>query len=535
MHTTTPEIRHDDQIESFWVSLYFLSRDRSVLFCTAGTILAFAILLAWVLRAPERATIRALAPLEVVRTELVAAQPDFSALSAALPAILQDDEKEAVELKTGLEQAIASSKLSGTEQLALTRYWQSLRTAAGEPDATLLVLAHQPTPLPRANELIADLQTRADRFPAAVMYLEREVEVSGADSARSKLINLLLRTRDGDRLTTLSIDPSFASYFTPLVRLQMAREQQSWRNVMAALADVELEALRPMPLTLSIVAGLAWFAIALQAIQPVRAAGFRTIAPALAVLAGLLSTWPARFITIWLADMAGSMKGDTFLGDLLYTFSFAAPAELLTKLIFTIPFIPFLIRRGSRLEMLVVCGCVGLGFAIENTMQYYQHAGQIDAFGQLLTANFFHFAATGLGGLVLCEFLRAPAQRFMQLLLTLCGIALAQGMYDGFMAVPGLRILSAASILSFMVLSLVFFHVLRQERDGVTDQLSISATLLCGMSVLTGTMLICASSQLGFFLALSTLAANAAGLIVVVCIFFRQLGRGMSAVNPSQV
>ena len=99
----------------------------------------------------------------------------------------------------------------------------------------------------------------------------------------------------------------------------------------------------------------------------------------------------------------------------------------------------------------------------------------------------------------------------------------------------GLRILSAASILSFMVLSLVFFHVLRQERDGVTDQLSISATLLCGMSILTGTMLICASSQLGFFLALSTLAANAAGLIVVVCIFFRQLGRGMSAINPSQV
>ena len=55
------------------------------------------------------------------------------------------------------------------------------------------------------------------------------------------------------------------------------------------------------------------------------------------------------------------------------------------------------------------------------------------------------------------------------------------------------------------------------------------------MSVLTGTMLVCASSQLGFFLSLSTLAANAAGLIVVVCIFFRQLGRGMSAVNPSQV
>src|SRR5690606_19349635 len=137
--------------------------------------------------------------------------------------------------------------------------------------------------------------------------------------------------------------------------------------------------------------------------------------------------------------------GDTFLGDLLYTFSFAAPAEMVTKLIFTLPFVPFLIRRASRLEMLVVCGCVGLGFAIENTMQYYQHAGQIDAFGQLLTANFFHFAATGLAGLVLCEFLRAPAQRFMQLLLTLCGIALAQGMYDGFMAVPGLRILSAAS------------------------------------------------------------------------------------------
>src|SRR5690606_25784083 len=137
-----------------------------------------------------------------------------------------------------------------------------------------------------------------------VGYLQREVEVSGVESARSKLVTTLLRTKDIAALSKLSGEPAFSAYFTPLVRLQIAREQQSWLAVLWALAAVELEALRPMPLTLSIVAGLAWFAIALQAIQPVRMLGFRTVAPALAVIAGVLSTWPARFISIWFAEMA---------------------------------------------------------------------------------------------------------------------------------------------------------------------------------------------------------------------------------------
>ncbi len=522
----TADVRRDDQIESFWVSLYFLSRDRSVLFCVAGTILACAVLLAWALRAPESAGMRPRSAVEIVRSELVAAQPHFSSLATALPSVASGEEDE---LKTEIPKLLSSASMPDSDRHALASFWQNLITSPEEPDANLLILAHQPTPLPRANELVAGVHLRADRFQPAISYLQREVAVSGEHSARAKLVSLLLRVKDGPRLRELSADPAFASYFTPLVRLQMAREQQSWRMVVWALAAVELEALRPLPLTLSIVAGLAWFAIALQAIQPVKVVGFRTIAPALAVLAGLLSTWPARFFTIWLAEVSGVSKGDSFLGDLVYTFGFAAPSEEVIKLLFTAPFLPFLIRRGSRLEMLVVCGCVGLGFAMENTMQSYQHSGQVEAFGLLLTANFFHFAATGLAGLALCEFICAPRERVMPLLGTIAGVALAQGMYDAFMAVPGLRVLSAASILSFMAISLVFFHVMRQLRDGVTDQLSISATLLCGMSVLTGTMLICASTQLGFSLALSTLAANAAGLIVVVCIFFRQLGRRVNA------
>ena len=51
-----------------------------------------------------------------------------------------------------------------------------------------------------------------------------------------------------------------------------------------------------------------------------------------------------------------------------------------------------LLMRNSRLEMIVVAGCVGLGFAVWENLSYFAQYGSAVAFPRFLTANFFHFA-----------------------------------------------------------------------------------------------------------------------------------------------
>jgi protease PrsW len=229
-------------------------------------------------------------------------------------------------------------------------------------------------------------------------------------------------------------------------------------------------------------------------------------------------------------EVLGLRETGEFLPDLVFYMGSVAPREELIKLVFLLPFLPVLIIRRSPLETLVISGCVGLGFAIEGNLQIYQHGGPSEAFGRLLTANFFHFATTGLLGLSFCRLLFAPFQRFTGFIVTLFGVVFAHGVYDAFMNIEGIGILTLGSMLSFFIVSQVVFHQLRHGRDRSTDQLFLAATLVVSLTVLAGTTLVCASMEIGFQHAVSAMMAHTIALAVVVVVFFRQLGRKLSQI-----
>jgi RsiW-degrading membrane proteinase PrsW (M82 family) len=520
-------IRRDEEIDTFAVRLYFFSRDRVLLFSLAVGLLALAAGVAWCLRAPDQWSNAPKSPEEALARELALPNPTLAAVLAPLPSIAG---KASGSSADEVRRALAESLLAPHGKLVAVAYWESLASGTSEANAELLLRAHQAKPLAAANELVGDLHAKRRELELACTYYRRENEVSGAGSARAKLLDMLVRLKRHGELRVLAADPAFATAFTPRMRLAVAMHHQLWAEVVRALIAVEMETWKTLPLTLAGVAGLVWFVIAIQAIQPKQWVSVRTILPLLAVLAGLASAGPAHFVSIWQEEIWGFHPNGDFLHDYLFFLAGAAPREELIKLLFVLPFIPILLKRGSSLEMLIVCGCVGLGFAIERNLQSYQHGGPDGAFGRFLTANFFHLAATGLTGLALCRFLSHPRRGIVPLVLTVGGVIMAHGIYDAFMAVEGVRLLSVFSMMSFLALSLVFFHQLRQLRDNATDQLYISATLVIGMSLLSGAMLVCAAMQLGFPLAVTSLAANAAGLILVVCLFYRQLGQRLAPV-----
>src|SRR5204863_1796192 len=116
--------------------------------------------------------------------------------------------------------------------------------------------------------------------------------------------------------------------------------------------------------------------------------------------------------------------------DFLFFMLSVGPREEIIKLAFFVPFLPLLLFRKDRLEALMVAGCVGLGFAVWENLQYFAQYGSAVAFPRFLTANFFHFALTGLNGLALCDFLRSPIRRVLPFVGILAGTSFAHGAYD---------------------------------------------------------------------------------------------------------
>jgi hypothetical protein len=178
--------------------------------------------------------------------------------------------------------------------------------------------------------------------------------------------------------------------------------------------------------------------------------------------------------------------------------------------------------------MLMVAGCVGLGFAIEENVQYFANAGPAIAFGRFLTANFLHLAATGIIGLAFCDWVLSPLKKLLPFIGKTVAVIFAHGCYDAFIGVEELLALSLVSMMSYMLLALFFFRTLRTLRDPATDQVSIAGTLVVGISILNAAVLVCASMTLGFLPALAALAFTAFGLIMITYMFYWQLGEGMS-------
>lgn len=517
-----PQIRRDQEIDGWNVRIYFWSRSPWVLFGIACAILACGASLAWQFRAPEALRQeRDAAELPTLLALLAQPAPDPAAVLAAL-----EDGRLSPAGTNATEplQAIHASALEEPMKQVAVACWESLQ--AGEPSADLLWHAHAPQPLPLANEVLGDFHRADKRLKQACIYYLREVRSSGADSARRKHIELLVGKNDLAALARLAGDPLYAAHLSPRVQLVLALHERRWSDVARTLLALERELYPPVAALLALAAGITWMIVALQAIQPPGAWSFRFVAPWVALAFGLASSWVSGFAGLWQEEMLGLTARDSGeLSHILLFFVFgAAPRDEVIKLLFFLPFLPFALSRKSRLEMLLLGGCVGLGFAARESLLFFRDSGAEIGFGRFLTAPFFHLSATGVSALALCELLSAPRQKASAFCGILFTVILAHGFYDAFMAVPRFPFLVVVSMIAFLLISLSFIDQLRAVRDHLTDQVSIVATLVTGISVLSCLMFVCASANLGFSIGMFALGTNALGLAAVVLMIYWHLG-----------
>lgn len=524
------KIDRTQNIDSWTIQLYFFSRNRYVLMGVAAAIILISVGIGWFVQKPLRSALGLdKDPSKALQAMLAEPSPDMEKVLALMPHVPRSwraANAPAVEW-------ITQSKLSEPEKLVAQAYWTSLQDWAGfEPSADLLYYAHYVRPLRFANELLGDHYAEQQQFALAATYYRREASLPDAKKAREKLLEILITQHDEKQLRELGKDPLFTQNLKPVHQLYLAAVDHRWLSLWGPLRDLQIEVVQPLPSVLAIVAGLVWLIIAWQGIQPQSLVSFRVVAPVFAVFLGILSILPTLMTDLWMEETLGLRQSEDAFQNFLFFLASVGVREELCKLALALPMVALCLLRKSRLEMLICAGCVGLGFAIWENLQYFAGYGPVAAYPRFLTANFFHFALTGINGLALYDFLRQPAGRFAHLLGTLALTIAAHGLYDAMASVP-LKLYARGSIIIFVLVCLYFFRTLRTLRDGSTDQISIAGTFIVGVSVLMGTIIVVASKQVGLLPALVILGVTGLGMLLMATMFYKQLGEGMSVVEES--
>ncbi len=284
------------------------------------------------------------------------------------------------------------------------------------------------------------------------------------------------------------------------------------------------------PVVLSSIAGCCWLAFLWQALKTPGLGDLRFWCALLAIPLGALSIWPTHFFRLWqehawnLHDSAELIPGVRF-----YVLGVGLREEV-AKLLCVLPLMPVMLRIRDELTVLLVSGCVGLGFAIAENVNYFAGSGGTAAMGRFLTANPLHFSLTGLAGLMLYRVLRNPRGWGSYAAGVFGLLVFAHGLYDAFIALPALQEYALFSMIIFALVVYQFFHELRELRPKQGDTISLSANFLCGVSVLTASTFVYLSATIGMSVAFDVLASGVTGLAVMVYLFLREMPETMVSV-----
>lgn len=540
------KIRRDGEITGWRIRIYYWSRDPQILFFTAMAIVGLGILIGHLLEPAEKKDIFTVLMERMTRklhgefgsmaspidlsTEILKDKPDLGRILRSLASCDTDDEKAVGNVTRGLQ----LSHLAPAEKNVALAYWQSLCSHLGEPSADLLYFACLPQPPVYANELVGDfLLERGNKTGRAVRHYERELTIRpGDEEVRRKVLDSYWRKKDYAALERLRHDAAYARLFDAEAVLDVATQQEDWKSVCGALVEMQKENFSDkIPLILTCVAGAVWLVLAWQMSQPHGIFSFRILAPLVAIPLGAASTFPVLFLDIYQSGMWGLKENGTFFNDCYFFLAGVGLREELCKLIFFLPFLPVLLRRNCRLETLIVAGAVGLGFAIEENVNYFRASLPAAAFARFLTANFFHFAATGLIGAALCDSIREFRAKWWHFPATFFAVVAAHGFYDAFLGVPG-SLFRTLAFSCFILLSLAFFRKVARERGPATDQLFPAATLSIGLAILTATIIACASITYGLKFAVVTMLIGILSLMMFVYIFFVLFRDGLREEEP---
>jgi RsiW-degrading membrane proteinase PrsW (M82 family) len=418
---------------------------------------------------------------------------------------------------------------AGVVRQAFEDYLTAYLVENGKPNQEAVTrlrdLVRQEKPPPFANEFYASLLLRTDHDADALAAMIREGTLfADAKQARETAVHLALSLKDEISLQTMMNNgwldevPPILEHEAGIVLGDLAMQ---WRG----LLKHRFKTVPYLALALTALAAGLWYVLLVMhsPMQP-----WRWSWPIAPIMAGITSIWPTVSMIAWQEDTMGIGGDDApFPYDLWHLIIGVGFREEICKLALASLFMPWLVWRRIPAMALMTGAFVGLGFALEENMDYYADYGNGVVLPRLLSANFMHIAMTGLTTHALYDMLRSRFHRVQEFISTFATIVVAHAVYDyDAPQITGLR--SYVPMLILALLAWRFWDEVEKEMPQVRQTISPAAIFLIGSAVVIAVSLIITAVQDGSWLAVVDAAKNCASILPVAVIYWRRFEGGLS-------
>jgi RsiW-degrading membrane proteinase PrsW (M82 family) len=419
---------------------------------------------------------------------------------------------------------------AGVERQAFENYLAAYLAENGTPNQEAVTrlrdLAGQEKPPPFANEFYASLLLRTDHDSDALAAMIREGSLfPDAKQARETAVHLALNLKDETSLRTMTSNgwldevPPILEHEAGIVLGDLAMQ---WRG----LLKHRFETVPYLALALTGLAAGLWYVLLVMhsPMQP-----WRWSWPIAPIVAGIASIWPTVSMIAWQEDTMGIGGDDVpFPYDLWHLIIGVGFREEICKLALASLFMPWLVWRRIPAMALMTGAFVGLGFALEENMDYYADYGNGVALPRFLSANFMHIAMTGLTTHALYDMLRSRFHRVQEFISTFAMIVVEHAVYD----YDAPQITGLSSYVPMLILALLawrFWDEVEKEMPQVRQTISPAAIFLIGSALVIAVSLIITAVQDGTWLAVVDAAKSCASILPVAVIYWRRFEGGLSS------
>lgn len=375
-----------------------------------------------------------------------------------------------------------------------------------------------------AAEFHADILVHENKSREALTFYLKETVYPDAVHARLMAAKLALAEDDEAALRQLANDKIFISSCPSFILLKMVRLLGDQTLLVRGLWTMQLDRFsQPTGLLIALFCAFLWLALLTSS------AGLqmrRAIRYAPAILAGMLSVWLLHTLQVLLQyNVDSALDAELPMPHQLFywVMNVGVPEEIVKLSLFSL-FLPLLLRQRSINRAALTAGCVGLGFALNENLQYYQDYGVSIAISRLLTANIIHISLTGILGYELYRLFESRFHRAAEFLFTFGAVALTHGLYDFCNSDTAIEGLELGSIIIVAFSTRRFLQCLHSPDSQTSLNQPVSRTcIFCfGSSLLVGVLILVTVLETESLTGITLVLKEALGLATVALIYVRE-------------
>ena len=377
-------------------------------------------------------------------------------------------------------------------------------------------------PPPYANELLAHIRLAQGASADALVAFIREGASPGAETARDSALRLAIELRDRETLEDLKLTTDWITAAPPWLQSRIGAMTGDvwlqWRGILGH----QISHTRWALLLLALFSATLWYVIFAQRSPKDR---WRWARPMIPLIAGVCSVWPTLMILAYQEYHLGMSADSPFPHDLWYYIGGVGLREELSKLALFAFFLPWLLWRRDAGLALLTGAFVGLGFALEENIQYYNSGGGV-AWTRFVTANFMHTSMTAICGHALYEMVRTRFGHAEKFVITFVAIVLAHGCYDyAIVAKNEMAQFMGIGIFSLIILAMLanqFFDLLHDLTRAGTGMISPASVFMIGSALLIAVMFIRAGLTSVDLADIAAVGSECVSIAPVAFIFLRK-------------